>query len=64
MTDGSVYKRVVLVGTSPNSCEEAVQNAVAIASQTVWNLRIAEGKVVEYRAKVKISFKIERGQMF
>ena len=74
MTDGSVYKMIVLVGTSPNSWEEAVKNAVAIASQTVWNLRIAEveeldvrieeGKVVEYRAKVKMSFKIEKGQMF
>jgi len=71
MADGSVYKMVVLVGTSPNSWEEAVQNAIAVASQTLWNLRIAgveeldvrieNGKVAEYRAKVKLSFKIEKG---
>jgi flavin-binding protein dodecin len=72
MTDGSVYKMIVLVGTSPNSWEEAVQNAVNLASQTLRDLRIAEvkeldvrienGKIAEYRAKVKLSFKIEKGQ--
>ena len=72
MTDGSVYKMIILVGTSTNSWEEAVQNAVNLASQTLRGLRIAEvkeldvriedGKIAEYRAKVKLSFKIEKGQ--
>jgi flavin-binding protein dodecin len=69
MMDGSVYKIIELVGTSPKSWEEAVQNVVAMASKTLRDLRIAEvreldvrlanGKIVEYRAKVRLSFKYE-----
>jgi len=68
--DGSVYKVIVLVGASPKSWEEAVQNVVATASKSLRDLRIAEvkeldvrlenGKIVEYRAKVKLSFKYEK----
>jgi flavin-binding protein dodecin len=70
MMDGSVYKIIELVGTSPKSWEEAVQNVVAMASKTLRDLRIAEvreldvrlenGKIVEYRAKVRLSFKYEK----
>jgi flavin-binding protein dodecin len=70
MMDGSVYKVIELVGTSPKSWEEAVQNVVAMASKTLRDLRIAEvreldvrlenGKIVEYRAKVRLSFKYEK----
>ena len=66
MTD-SVYKVIDLVGTSPNSWEEAAKNAVETAGQTLRDLRVAEireidmkvenGKVVAYRARVKLSFK-------
>ena len=65
----SVYKIVELVGTSPNSWEDAAANAISRASQTIRNLRIAEvsamdlqiknGKVEFYRTKVKLSFKFE-----
>lgn len=65
----SIYKTVELTGTSPKSWEEAVQNIVARASKTVRDLRIVEvekldakidgGKVVAFRAKVKMSFKFE-----
>ncbi|MFQ6616688.1 MAG: dodecin family protein [Fidelibacterota bacterium] len=67
--NGSIYKIVDLVGTSGTSWEDAVKNAVETASKTLKNLRIAEvkdldvkvedGKVVAYRARVKLSFKIE-----
>lgn len=67
--DISTYKIVELVGTSPNSWEEAVQNVVTKASETLRNLRIvevvsqdakiADGKIVAFRAKVKLSFKFE-----
>ncbi|MGA9097868.1 MAG: dodecin family protein [Methanotrichaceae archaeon] len=70
--DGSVYKVIVLVGASPKSWEEAVQNVVATASKSLRDMRIAEvkeldvrlenGKIVEYRAKVKLSFKYEKEQ--
>lgn len=63
----SVYKVIELIGTSPNSWEEAAKNAVETASKTLRELRIAEigkldmklenGKVTAYRARVMLSFK-------
>lgn len=63
----SVYKVIEIIGTSPNSWEEAAKNAVETAAKTVHDLRVAEikeldmrienGKVVAYRAKVNVSFK-------
>ena len=67
----SVYKVIELVGTSRESWEMAASGAVAQASKSLRDLRIAEivqldmqlseGNVVEYRAKVKVSFKFEPG---
>lgn len=63
----STYKVIELIGTSPNSWEEAAKNAVETARKTLQDLRVAEavdfdmkvedGKVVAYRTKVKVSFK-------
>ena len=63
----SVYKIIRLVGTSPTSWEEAAKNAVESASKHLHDLRISEveqldmrledGKVVEYRARVHVSFR-------
>jgi flavin-binding protein dodecin len=68
----SVYKIIELVGTSTESWEKAAAAAVARASQTLRDLRVAEvveldlqlndGKVEAYRAKLKVSFKYEGGQ--
>jgi flavin-binding protein dodecin len=65
----SVYKIITLVGTSTVSWEKAAAAAVAQASKTLRDLRIAEveeldmrledGKVAAYRAKVRLSFKYE-----
>ncbi|HZD58607.1 MAG TPA: dodecin family protein [Anaerolineales bacterium] len=65
----SVYKVIELVGTSPESWEKAASNAVETAARSLRDLRVAEivemdmqleaGKVIAYRAKVKISFKYE-----
>jgi dodecin len=65
----SVYKIIRLVGSSPNSWEEASKNAVEEAGKHLRDLRIAEveqfdmrlenGKVVEYRVRVHISFRYE-----
>ncbi len=67
----SVYKIIELVGTSDVSWEEAAKNAVETASKTLRNLRIAEvnkldmklenGKVIAYRARLSMSFKYESG---
>lgn len=69
--DNSVYKVIQLVGTSEVSWEDAAKNAVETASKSLSNLRIAEvnkldlkiedGKVVAYRARVFVSFKYEHG---
>jgi dodecin len=65
----SVYKIIELVGTSTESWEKAAAAAVAKASGSLRDLRIAEvseldlqieeGKVAAYRAKLKVSFKYE-----
>jgi flavin-binding protein dodecin len=62
----SVYKIIDLVGSSPNSWEEAAKNAVETASKSLRDLRVAEvdkldmkvedGKVTAFRARVKLSF--------
>ena len=67
---GSVYKVIELVGTSTESWEKAAAAAVAMAAESLRDLRIAEvveldmqiedGQVIAYRAKVKVSFKFER----
>jgi flavin-binding protein dodecin len=65
-TDG-VYRVTEVIGTSKISWEDAATNAVTVASKTLRDLRIAEvskldmkvedGKVVAYRARVQLSFK-------
>ncbi|MFH1416809.1 MAG: dodecin family protein [Planctomycetota bacterium] len=65
----SLYKVIELVGTSEKSWEDAAKHAVEEASKSLKNLRIAEvkdldmkvenGKVTAYRAKVSLSFKYE-----
>lgn len=66
----SVYKIIELVGVSPESWEKAAAAAVEMAAKSLRDLRIAEitsldmqleeGKVVSYRAKVKVSFKYRK----
>jgi flavin-binding protein dodecin len=69
----SVYKIITLVGTSTESWEKAAATAVETAAKKLKDLRIAEieeldmhienGKVVNYRAKVRISFKYHGQEM-
>jgi dodecin len=68
----NVYKVIELIGTSTESWEKAAAAAVSRAGKTLRDLRVAEvaqldmqlknGKVELYRAKVKVSFKYERGK--
>ena len=70
MSDNSVYKVIELVGTSGESWEQAVAEAVERAGKGLRNLRVGEvtkldvtindGKVEAYRARVQVSFKYER----
>jgi len=67
----SIYKVVELVGTSTESWELAAKNAVETASQSLRDLRVAEigkldmkvenGKVTAFRARVSLSFKYQTG---
>ncbi len=68
----TVYKVIELVGTSDSSWEDAAKNAVEVAGKSLKDLRVAEvkeldvkvenGSVVAYRAKLSLSFKYESGK--
>ena len=63
----SVYRVTEVIGTSTKSWEDAAKTAVETASDTLRDLRIAEvvkmdvkienGKVLEYRTRLQLSFK-------
>jgi flavin-binding protein dodecin len=62
------YKIIELVGTSDKSYEEAIQNAISKAAQSLKALSwfeivqmrgaISDGKVTEYQVDLKIGFKL------
>jgi len=66
---GTVYRVTEVIGTSSNSWEDAARNAVGTAAGTLRDLRIAEiekldvkienGKLTQFRARLKLSFKYE-----
>jgi flavin-binding protein dodecin len=68
-TGEGVYRVIDVIGSSSTSWENAAKNAVATASKSLRDLRIAEitkldvkiegGRVVAYRARVQLSFKYE-----
>lgn len=65
----SAYKVIDVIGSSETSWEDAAQRAIAVASESLHNLRVAEvvkldmkvegGKVVAYRTRLHLSFKID-----
>ncbi len=67
--DNSVYKFVEVVGFSENSWEDAAKNAVSTVDRTIRDMRVAEvvsldmrledNRIVGYRTKLKVSFKLE-----
>jgi flavin-binding protein dodecin len=67
--ESGVYRVTEIVGTSKTSWEEAARNAVETAAKSLRDLRIGEvskldmrienGKIVAYRARVSLSFKYE-----
>ena len=68
----SIYRVTEIIGTSPVSWEEAARHAVEVAARSLRDLRVAEitkldmkiedGKVIAYRARVQLSFKYEPHQ--
>ncbi len=67
--DNAVYRVTDVIGTSATSWEEAAQNAVKTAAQSLRDLRIAEvtkldvrvenGKVTQFRTRLSLSFKYD-----
>ena len=67
--DSGVYRVTEVIGTSSNSWEDAARNAVKTAAKSLRDLRIAEitkldvrienGKVSQFRARLSLSFKYE-----
>jgi dodecin len=63
----SIYRVVRIIGTSTTSWEEAAKSAMEEAAKSLEDLRVAEvelldvrlqdNKVVEYRARVRASFR-------
>ena len=68
MTD-HVYKSVEVTGSSSEGVKEAIDRAIAKASETLRNLdwfevmdirgHIADGKVAHYQVTLKIGFRLE-----
>ena len=64
-----VYKKIELVGSSPNGIEDAVHNALSKAAETVRNMRwfevtetrgyIENGKAAHWQVTVKVGFTVE-----
>jgi flavin-binding protein dodecin len=67
ISESSVYRVTQVIGVSTQSWEDAARNAVETAATTLRDLRVAEvskldvkiedGKVVAFRARVELSFK-------
>jgi flavin-binding protein dodecin len=66
----SVYRVVDIIGTSPDSWEDAAKEALMTARKSLRNLRVAEvsefdvtvndaGEIEQYRTKLRVSFKYE-----
>jgi len=68
-SETGVYRVTEVIGTSANSWEDAARQAVQTASKSLRDLRIAEitkldvrleeGKIVQFRARLSLSFKYE-----
>jgi flavin-binding protein dodecin len=66
---GHVYKQIEITGTSPDSIEDAIKNALAKASETVRNMRwmevtdirgnIQDNMLNVYQVTIKVGFSLE-----
>jgi flavin-binding protein dodecin len=64
-----VYKKIEIVGSSPNGFEDAIENALTRASKTIRNMRwfevsetrgyIEDGKIGHWQVTLKIGFTLD-----
>lgn len=65
----NVYRRIEVVGSSPNTIEEAIENAISRANATLDNVEwfevietrghVENGKVGHYQVVLKIGFRMD-----
>lgn len=71
MPNNHVYKQIELVGSSSQSSDDAIKQAIARASETLRNLdwfevtevrgHIKDGKVAHWQVGLKIGMRLEAG---
>jgi flavin-binding protein dodecin len=64
-----VYKKIELVGSSPDSIEDAVKTALARAAKTIRNMRwfevketrghIEDGQIAHWQVTIEVGFTLE-----
>lgn len=64
-----IYKVIELVGSSPDSSDDAIRNAIAKAKESLHNLdwfevvenrgHIVDGKIAHFQVKLKIGFRLD-----
>lgn len=69
MSNHHTYKKIEIVGTSTNSIDEAIQNAISETAKSVNNIdwfevtetrgHVIDNKVAHYQVTLKIGFRIE-----
>jgi dodecin len=64
-----IYKKIELVGSSPNSIEDAVNNAITRAGKTIRNMKwfevvelrghLEDNKIAHWQVTVKVGFTLD-----
>lgn len=64
-----IYKKIELVGSSPNGIEEAVNNAITRAGKTIRNMKwvevgevrshLEDNKIADWQVTVKVGFTLD-----
>jgi len=69
MSNDHIYKKIEVVGSSPNSSDEAIRNAIAECGKTLHHLEwfevvdtrghIADGEIAHFQVTLKIGLRIQ-----
>ena len=65
-----IYKKIELIGSSPNGIEDAVKNAITRAEKTIRNMRwfevgemrghVENGKIDHWQVTLKVGFTLDQ----
>ena len=71
MSSSHVYKKIELVGSSTTSSDDAIEQAIARASQTLRNIdwfevvetrgHIQDGKIAHWQVTLRVGIRLEDG---